>query len=351
MQAEATPGRFTVAAPIAAGTGPLLRPIESGYRGANYDFIQVTTIQELGGQPKIEYALDTRRARTEVRAQVTQARLIHNLVREASSGQSLDPQIGRTLYKLLVPVELEAFLTSAGESQIVLDEGTAGIPWEMLDDDDGTRSEEAPWAIRSKLLRKFKTEKFRQQVKDVDNRAPILVIGEPACPEEYPPLPGAYREAKAVFDCLSAAVPKVATRVEKVMADSENGETLPNGCERGARENWRVIHVAGHGALPKAKVPAVSCSPKGRFSVRRRSGRCGSHPSSCSSIAVTSAPSPPTFCRTIASGLPPGWPEASSSSASAASLPPAGRWTTRRRAISRRHSTRRCCGRSGSSTR
>ena len=254
MQAEATPGRFSVTAPIAVGTGPLLRPIDSGYRGADYDFIQVTSSRELGKQPKIEYALDTRRARTEVRGQVTQARLIHNLVKEASSGQSLDPQIGRTLYKLLVPVELEAFLTSAGETQMVLDKDTAGIPWEMLDDDDGTRSDEPPWAIRSKLLRKFKTETFRQQVKDADSRAPILVIGEPACPNDYPPLPGAYREAKAVFDCLSAAVPNVATRVDKVMADSENGlkpiaRTVVNAV---LAENWRVIHVAGHGALPES---------------------------------------------------------------------------------------------------
>jgi len=254
MQAEATPGRFSVTAPIAVGTGPLLRPIDSGYRGADYDFIQVTSSRELGKQPKIEYALDTRRARTEVRGQVTQARLIHNLVKEASSGQSLDPQIGRTLYKLLVPVELEAFLTSAGETQMVLDKDTAGIPWEMLDDDDGTRSDEPPWAIRSKLLRKFKTETFRQQVKDADSRAPILVIGEPACPNDYPPLPGEYREVKAVFDCLSAAVPNVATRVDKVMADSENGlkpiaRTVVNAV---LAENWRVIHVAGHGALPES---------------------------------------------------------------------------------------------------
>ena len=136
---------------------------------------------------------------------------------------------------------------------MVLDAGTAGIPWEMLDDDDGTRSDVPPWAIRSKLLRKFKTESFRQQVKDANSRAPILVIGEPACPDDYPPLPGAYREAKAVFDCLSAAVPNVATRVDKVMADSENGlKPIARAVVNAVlAENWRVIHVAGHGALPE----------------------------------------------------------------------------------------------------
>ena len=267
MQAEATPDRFSVTAPIAAGTGPLLRPIDSGYRGAEYDFIEVTTRLEPGGQPTIEYALDTRRARTEVRGQVTQARLIKNLVREASSGQSLDQQIGRTLYKLLVPVELEAFLASSGETQIVLDPGTAGIPWEMLDDHDGNRGDQAPWAMRSKLIRKFKTETFRQQLKDVESRAPILVVGEPECPPEYPPLPGAHLEAKAVYECLSAAVPSVATRIEKIMADTENGprpvaRTVVNAL---LGESWRVVHIAGHGAPADVEGPGGVVLSDGTF--------------------------------------------------------------------------------------
>jgi CHAT domain-containing protein len=248
---QATPGRFELKEPIVAGAGPLPRPLDAGYRGAEYDFIEATTRHEPGGLPKIEYALDTRRARTEVRAQVTQARLIKNLVAEASSGQSLDPQIGRTLYKLLVPVELEAFLTSSSETHIVLDEGTAGIPWEILDDGESDRDGQPPWAIRAKLLRKFKTETFRQQVRDAENRAPILVIGEPECPPAYPPLPGAYREAAAVAECLATAVPNVASRVEKVMAESENG---PRPIARSVvnallSDSWRVIHIAGHGAL------------------------------------------------------------------------------------------------------
>src|SRR6185436_14080757 len=89
-------------------------------------------------------------------------------------------------------------------------------------------------------------------VKAPENRAPILVIGEPAAPDAYPPLPGAYREAKAVVECLSAAGADVATRVEKVMADTENGpkpiaRTVINAL---LSDDWRVIHVAGHGALP-----------------------------------------------------------------------------------------------------
>ena len=252
LQADANPGRFTVAEPVTRGTGPLLRPVESGYRGADYDFIQATTRTDPDSQPMVEYTLDTRRARTEVRAQVTQARLIRSLIAEASSGQSLDPQIGSTLYKLLIPVELEAFLASSNETHLVLDKGTAGIPWEILDDGGGADVSELPWAIRSKLLRKFKTEEFRREVKDANSRAPILVIGEPACPPNYPPLPGAYKEARAVAECLAAAVPNVASRIDRVMADTDSGpkpiaRTVVNAL---LSEDWRVVHIAGHGALP-----------------------------------------------------------------------------------------------------
>jgi hypothetical protein len=67
-------------------------------------------------------------------------------------------------------------------------------------------------------------------------------------------LPGAYKEAKAVFETLSAALPGVATRVEKVMASTETGpkpvaRTVVNAL---LSADWRVVHVAGHGALPES---------------------------------------------------------------------------------------------------
>jgi CHAT domain-containing protein len=249
MQADATPGHFTVVEPIEIGTGSLLRPIDSGYRGAAYDYIEATMRHGAGGESEIEYSLDTSRARTEVRAQATQARLVRNLVKEASSASGAS-DIGRTLYKLLVPIELEGFLASASETQIVLDEHTAGIPWEMLDDDNGGGTNPFPWAIRSKLLRKFKTETFRDRVTDANAQAAILVIGEPACPPDYPPLPGAYAEAAAVYECLAAAGGDLVASVRTVMAEQPSGRRPNARAVLGALLNgdWRVVHVAGHGA-------------------------------------------------------------------------------------------------------
>jgi hypothetical protein len=74
-------------------------------------------------------------------------------VANASNAQHNDRQIGRTLFKLLIPVEMEAFLAGTGEMQIELEPETAGIPWELLDTDHEEHDpDRRPWAIRAKLL-------------------------------------------------------------------------------------------------------------------------------------------------------------------------------------------------------
>ena len=97
----------------------------------------------------------------------------------ASNDQNRDQQIGRTLFNLLIPVELEAYLAGSGEMQIELDPETAGIPWELLDTKSDDPTTELPWAIRVKLLRKLRIKEFREHVTDADADASALVIGEP----------------------------------------------------------------------------------------------------------------------------------------------------------------------------
>ena len=107
--------------------------------------------------------------------------MLRELVARASNDQNTDRRIGRTLFQLLIPIEMEPFLGGTTEMVIELDSGTAGIPWELLDTDTGGGSNAPPWAIRAKLLRKLRTTEFRQQVVDADADASVLVIGEPKC--------------------------------------------------------------------------------------------------------------------------------------------------------------------------
>ena len=209
MQADATPGRFSVdgadrgrhrAAAAADSIPAIAAPTTTSSRRRRS--------RELGGQPKIQYALDTKRARTEVRAQVTQARLLRDLVARRRPVRTSTRRSARTLYNLLVPVELEAFLTSAGETQIELDEGTAGIPWETAR--RRRRHAQRRTAVgdsRRSCCASSRPRRSASRSTTPTVAHPILVIGEPDCPPDYPPLPGRISEAKAVFDCLSAAVP------------------------------------------------------------------------------------------------------------------------------------------------
>ena len=71
------------------------------------------------------------------------AQLLRELVATASNDQNRDQQIGRTLFNLLIPVELEPYLAGSGEMQIELDPQTAKIPWELLD----TKREATPTAV------------------------------------------------------------------------------------------------------------------------------------------------------------------------------------------------------------
>jgi len=253
LQASATPDRYVIADEVKAGTGPLPRPLDSGYRGADYDFISAEVARAENGQTSIQYTLDTKRARSEVRAQQTQVQLVRDLVATASTDPNFDKQIGRTLFKLLVPVEMESFVAGTGEIQLELEPETAGIPWELLDTDERQEDpDRRPWAIRAKLLRKLRTKEFRQQVTDADANSSILVIGEPECPANYPRLSGAWKEAAAVYQCLTSPAALDPTRVRRLLSDDPDrkGPDARAVINALLERDWRIVHIAGHGELP-----------------------------------------------------------------------------------------------------
>jgi len=249
VQSTAAPNQLKVVGFVESGAGALRRSLDSSYRGAAYDFISATTGTPMNGAPTITYTLDTKRARAEVRAQKTQATLVKELVAKASNDTNRDAQIGRTLFDLLVPVEMEPFLGGTSEMVIELDGGTAALPWEVLDTSSSelTGSDPRPWAIRSKLLRKLRTADFRAQVSDADADGSILVIGEPMLDEAmYPPLPGARAEAVAVAARLTAGPAGVdAARVRALTGGNDDARNIINAL---FERPYRIVHVAGHGA-------------------------------------------------------------------------------------------------------
>ena len=167
-QAQASPGRYRLSSTIESGIGAMRRPLEGGYRGAGNDYIRATAALRPTGESVLEYTVDTKkRARTERLEQPVQERLLRDLVAQASSDSNQDPRIGRTLFNLLVPLELEPFLGGTTEMLLQVDRATSGIPWELLDTDADAqgpagRAPETslPWAIRAKLIRTLTTSEF-----------------------------------------------------------------------------------------------------------------------------------------------------------------------------------------------
>ena len=247
LQEIAAPSRLKLIGKVQFGPGAMRRSLDSSYRGAAYDFI--SALQVPGDNPLmpcIAYKLDTKRARTEVRAQHAQGTLLRELVAKASNDANTDPDIGRTLFNLLIPVEMEPFLGGTSEMVIELEPQTAGIPWELLDTNPDAHSDDKrPWAIRSKLIRKLQLEEFRTQLIDASPDDNVLVIGEPMCDSKlYPPLPGARREAIAVAEQLTTPGSGIAAAKVTQLVDQNNAQTIINEL---FKRPYRVVHVAGHG--------------------------------------------------------------------------------------------------------
>jgi hypothetical protein len=249
LQAEANPARLSVDGLLREGEGSLRRPLDSSYRGAAYDFISVAKAPgSKESQPQITYSLDTKRARTEVRGQVTQGNLLRDLVLRASNSSNDDPLIGRTLFNLLVPVEIEPYLAGSSDMVMELDDETSALPWELLDTEPAVKAKPTddppePWAIRCKVIRKLQVKEYRMQLVDASRDDNLLIIGEPKVSEQYGELPGARREAEAVERAARAALDKPDERV-KLLASQDDAHTIVN--ELFAR-NYRLVHIAGHG--------------------------------------------------------------------------------------------------------
>ena len=267
LQQIVTPGRFEMEDCVGVGVGALQRPPDAGYRGADYDFVTVETRPDQNGESTLEYTLATQRARSEVRGQRTQSRLVKELVATASNDQYHDQRIRRTLFSLLIPVELEAYLTGVGEMQMALDPETAAIPWELLDVNRNRDSDRRPWAIRVKLLRKLRLETFREHVVDADADACALVIGEPACPEQYPRLDGARTEAMAVNACLTGKGALDSAKVTLLIGPdpSQPGPSAESVINAIFEKPWRIVHVAGHGSPGEIGKPGGVVLSNGTF--------------------------------------------------------------------------------------
>ena len=263
LMAKVHRDKFSLLPEIETGIGPLRRQPDSGYRGAQYDLIRATT----RGEGCLEFVLDSRRARTEVRSQRAQTPLLREMVKAAATDLNDNPTLGRTLFQLLVPTEIEPFLGNADRMVLELDAGTAALPWELLDTgvsagagvdtnagdvspgDANASNDRRPWALRSQLMRRLQKTAPPGKLRDASADHDVLIIGEPMVPLGWSELPGARTEALAVEAALAegGTLPP-----EKVVAlvDQPDAQTVISTL---LSRPWRIVHISGHGEAPTGK--------------------------------------------------------------------------------------------------
>lgn len=220
----------------------------------------------------LEFTSIGRLARAERLLGRAESNLIEPLIADAISREA-DPDVSGTLYELLVPPPLKGELGSGEHLQLLVDEGTADLPWELLSPRPEDQEQKVPLALRVGVLRQFReTEGLRFGVRRASgDRA--LVVGNPPTAGAYGPLYGAVRESVEVARRLRAAAWDVTSLIwdgDQRVVDTDGhaggrdpastaspASTAPTGLEsrplRVLHElmngDWRVVHLAAHGAF------------------------------------------------------------------------------------------------------
>jgi len=206
-------------------------------------------LQVLGDeQGSLRYTLLTQRARAEETLVATQAELVDRFVTRASAGTGYDPEVNRTLFEMLLPNRLKDGSELRSNLVLVLDEGAAHFPWEMLEDrwtrplpghrantgaarTDGRK----PGSVELGMLRQLKTLTYRSEPVMSPPRS-ALIVGDPE--SDFVPLPGARDEAKRVADQLQQS----GYRVTGLIQPSDNQVMVALHADA-----YQILHLAGHG--------------------------------------------------------------------------------------------------------
>jgi CHAT domain-containing protein len=200
------------------------------------------TFQPLADRRKLQYNLSTGGAREERKELFVNPASIENIILESSTGNLWSQRLAKTLFEKLLPVEFKEQFKRQFNINWILDDYTASLPWELLQDTiDGAR----PLCVNAGMIRQLGIKEYRTDTKTVpDNIA--LVIGEPVLNGFLAPLSGANEEGKRVTALLKEKNFHVIS-----LLNEDQTATARRINEELAIENFKVIHLAGHGLFDK----------------------------------------------------------------------------------------------------
>jgi tetratricopeptide (TPR) repeat protein len=228
-------GRFEIERELIQGDGGLTRV----YYREDPAWWQRLRIEETQEGGLIFTALTDRGARAEMITQPIQRQSVIPFLNAATRGTLSDSRVGRTLFELLVPAEFKVHARQNQDLVLLVDEKSAGYPWELLEyaGHDGNE----PLAHKSGLIRQL-TSSEQVRTKVCDNRN-ALVVGDPKVDDKrFVPLKGAVDEAIAVYQLLKA---HGYDNITEPMINRTGSEIL----SALMTDEYQILHLAGHGIV------------------------------------------------------------------------------------------------------
>ena len=203
----------------------------------------------------LKYVAIAGRARAEADLVAHQRSLVERYVQRITQrrAEEGDASPARTLFELLWPNRLKEQSLDDRNLRLILDESSAALPWEMMDDRrpwtvaTGADGKEnfGPPVTRFGVIRQLMAMNFRRTMPKVNgNKA--LVIGDPRGEASgLSELPGAQNEAETVAAALKAR----GYEVTKLIGSNVWPEQVISQLFAHA---WQIVHIAAHGVVNHA---------------------------------------------------------------------------------------------------
>lgn len=188
-----------------------------------------------GKEKRILMAIATNGAKENELPLLANVRNIETLLEQMTHKNKYEPEIAKTMFELLIPYGFKEDLKRQNNITWIVDKRTANFPWEMLQEDINGM----PLCVNSGMVRQLATADFRKNVTNV-NEKKALVVGDPELKGFMSQLKGAEKEAVLVAELL---------KNQGFETQSLIKSSAPDIILKLFTENYKVIHLAGHGVF------------------------------------------------------------------------------------------------------
>ncbi len=200
--------------------------------------IRVTLDKDLyrsdnGGNKGIKMSINTAGASEKMESLRTNSKSLEILLEEMTNRNQFSPDIAKTMFELLIPINFKEELKRQNNISWILDKNTATYPWEMMQEN----MDAMPLCIHSGMVRQLATTYYRRNSSTVTDMN-AFIVADPNLEGYMGQLSGAKREGEEVTNILRYQ------NYETISLINSNPSQI---LLKLFTQNYKIIHLAGHG--------------------------------------------------------------------------------------------------------